>query len=873
MQDFDRIIVSLTTISPRLELLKKVIVNMFEQTIRPNIVHIFYSHDPLFYDNGIDSQTISKLNKDIDLINFYNIQVIFTDVNNIGPYRKLIPALKTYKNDIIITIDDDTIFELTFIQKYMYQYVKNKCIICSGGKFFNIKDYCNDINHSSILNINYTEKSVISAMNYIPQGSGGILYHTKMFDDDFIDFDYEQLPEIIKKNDDVFFRNYTFRKNIKILFLTVKRTNLLDIDNDKSLYYDYNIDIKTRDVLCEINKLNFHIVNEVEVIMDINECKENVNENDEILFFQIQNNIKQSNRADIKLLQYEEHSHIKNLNTIDLKGLIETYLIKKETTTNCIVINIEKDRGRYLSAVAEIKKISFNTFVHLKATFWREKTNFVGDLNYIFDFLRQYNNDIPSKQFTINEFSELNDKNVKIQDGPLACYCSHIRAMIYGYKNFKDYTIICEDDIFIGNTDYIETNIKCIPDDWDIICFNSKPINVVHTGAYYKFNDTFCSLHFYIIRNSCYERLFKYLYPVHDQIDIIIGNLHKSFNIYNIINTVYQKNFSTNTQNNLNIIMNTPGYEPTRHMLTKIYNLLLKYINDTISDNNNNNNNKICSHIISDVLYDYIMNNASYVVPVDPNGETNDIYDIDENNDILFLDLYNPIYLFVKYCVKGINTRKVTFSLINDIKHILQSFILHNTLDMDYNDIMKAYNYGSSSNVYIINNKNIIVKMFNKKMRWTCENHDNYSIVFDREISILKRLYNDSIKIYNDELIIKMPYYGISLYDDFNLPHDWQHQIVNIFEKFNMNGICYPEFNIKNITVLNDTISFIDFGLASIDENANNDNNCKNFIELLNILYEQFVNIEDTQKRQVQYMIFISNIKNDRNSKYTAHIY
>ncbi|ATZ80191.1 hypothetical protein BMW23_0131 [Bodo saltans virus] len=707
MQEFDRIVVSLTTISSRLELLKKVIVNMFEQTIRPNIVHVFYSHEPLYYDDGIDNATISKLNKEIDMINFYNVQVIFTAVDNIGSYRKLIPALKIYKNDIIITIDDDNIFELTFIQKYMYQYLKNNCIVCSGGKFFNIKDYNNDIDHSSILNINYTEKSVITAMNYIPQGSSGILYHTKMFDSDFIDFDYEHLSEIIKKNDDVFFRNYTFRKNIKILFLTIKRTNLLDIDTEKSLYYDYNIDVKTSDILHEISKLNFHITNEINTILDINECKENVNENDEILYFQIQNNIKQSNRADIKLLQYEEHSHVKNLNTINLKELIENHLIKKETTTNCIIINIEKDIKRYLSAIDEIKKLSFNTFVHLKATFWKEKKNFVKDLNFVFDFLRKFNDNIPSTEFTINEFSELNDKNVKIQDGPLACYCSHVRAMIYGYMNFKDYTIICEDDIFIGNTDYIETNIKCIPADWDIICFNSKPINVVHSGAYYKFNDTFCSLHFYVIRNSCYERLFKYLYPVHDQIDIIIGNLHKTFNIYNIINTVYQKNFSTNTQNNLNVIMNTPGYAPTRNMLMKIHNILLRYINITIP-NNLDNNEKLCSYIVSDVLYDYIMNNANYIVPNDPNNDDNDnVDDIDENENSYFLDLYEPMYLFVKYCVKGINTRKVTFSLMNDIKHILESFVLHNTVD-DNMEIMKAYSYGSSSNVYLTNNKKIL---------------------------------------------------------------------------------------------------------------------------------------------------------------------
>jgi hypothetical protein len=895
MQQFDKIIVSCTIIKSRLHLLKQIIMNMFEQTIRPNIIHIFYSSEPLYFDDGIDKKTIQALNEEIDLMNYYNVQVIFTETKNIGPYRKLLPALKIYKNDIIITIDDDCIFELTFIQKYIFQYVKNGCVICSGGKFYDIKNYNNNIDHSSILNINYTDKSVIIATNYIPQGCGGVLYHSKMFDTDFIDFDYSILPEIIQKNDDIFFRNYTFRKNIKVLILTIKRTLLLDIDADKTLYFDYNINIKTSQVLNEMKKLNFAIINEIQNIDDTNEYRYNINENEEIEYFKIQNVVKQSNRADIKLLQYEEHSHIKNTNTIDLRTLIqnkttsradlklqqyEEYsgikntktidlntliqnnLTNKKTTTNCIVINIEKDIKRYLSAIEELKKISFSAFVHLKATFWKEKTNFVNDMNFVLEFLKQYNNMIPNMQFAINNFSESNDKNIKIQDGPLACYCSHVRALIYGYINFKDYTIICEDDIFIGNTEYIKTYIEQMPNDWDIICLNSKPINLVHDGPYYKFNDTFCSLHFYIVKNKCLPLLFKYLYPIYDQIDIIIGNLHKIFNIYNIINTVYQKNFSTNTQNNLNIIMNTPGYEPTRIMLKKIHSLLTIYINKTLP-NNENYNNKICSNIISDVLYDYIMNNASYIVPNDLTNidSIDDVDDFDDNECKEFTELFNPIYLFIKYCVKGINTRKVVFSLLNDIKHICESFDMHN------NGMIKAYNYGSSSNVYI--NGDVIIKKFNTKIRWQMENHDDYLKIYNKEIAILKKIYKNNI-VCND-LIIIMPYFGISLYDKFYLPDNWRQQINSIFNCFDDTGIYYPEFNIKNIVIKNDIITFIDYGLALIN-GSKNDTNRNNFIELLNTLQEQFRNM-DSEKLQIQYMIFINNIKNDKGNKYECNVF
>jgi hypothetical protein len=102
-----KVVISLTTINSRIESCKKTIISLFNQTFKPHIIHIFYSNDPLFYDTGISDDIINELYNEISIINIYKINIIFTKTNNIGPYRKLIPALKIYKNEIIITIDDD----------------------------------------------------------------------------------------------------------------------------------------------------------------------------------------------------------------------------------------------------------------------------------------------------------------------------------------------------------------------------------------------------------------------------------------------------------------------------------------------------------------------------------------------------------------------------------------------------------------------------------------------------------------------------------------------------------------------------------------------------------------------------------------------
>jgi len=515
--------------------------------------------------------------------------------------------------------------------------------------------------------------------------------------------------------------------------------------------------------------------------------------------------------TDIKILQYETYARDRCSTSIDLIQLLN------QVDTNCILINMEKDTLRYSSAVEEFKKISLKTFVHLKATYWKDKDKLLEDLRYILDFLK-----IDSK-VTVNSFSEISDSNIVIQDGPLACYCAHMRALIYGYLHFKEYMVVMEDDILISNTKKIEEYIKMIPDDWDIICLNAAAINERYTEPFYKFRNTFHSTHFYIIKIKCLPFLFKNMYPITDQIDILIANLYNKLNIYNIVDTVYQKNFSTNTQNNLYVLFNSPNYQPIRDYIKEFEDELLNYMNNRFPDNNNNCNIK--DSIMFDVVYNYIINHEV--------TETNKTCNL-INNTIL----YNKLYIFLNCCVKGINLDETVSMLLNSIHTILDCFTLQG-----------VYSYGSTANVYKYGD--IIKKVYNDKLRWVCEGHDDSKKIFNKEVFILKKL--DRI-ITLDEMSFTMKYLGESLYNDFHLPTNWKEQVTNIFEEFTTCGIEYPEFNIKNIVVLDGTLSFIDFGLARTSETADNVDNCFTFIKLLEMLNQH------TFKKDV-YATFINNLR------------
>jgi tRNA A-37 threonylcarbamoyl transferase component Bud32 len=566
--------------------------------------------------------------------------------------------------------------------------------------------------------------------------------------------------------------------------------------------------------------------------------------------------------TDIKQLQYAELAENICHEKIDLYDLLNC-------KNNSIIINIEKDIIRYKSITNELQKLSIYNFIHLKATYWKEKLKFQEDFNMIMNFMKQFNKLIPDKIFTQNDFSEWNDSNIYIQDGPLACYCSHVRAMIYGYLNFENYTIIIEDDAYIANTEKINMYIKQIPNDWDIIFFNSAPIFIKYDDPYYKLKNIFHSAHFYIIKNNILPKIFSKIYPIYDQIDVLIANMYNELNIYNIVDTVYQKNFSTNTQNNLYVIYNTPNYENCRKRIENILQIVKKILIKKLSLINDTTIINIANNILHDVIFNYIINNFNYNNSDILNHDVNiielniNIDEIIKNFDDIDKELFYEIFFLINGCVKGINNISTTSQLFNDIYMIINNFNLQI-------NIYYPKSYGSTSNIYLSNNQ--IIKKYNNTLRWKNHNHNNITDIMNKEIQILNILYEiiGPQIISHDKNTIIMSYVGENLYDNFYLPKNWKDQINNIFNTLTKYNIYYPEFNIKNITVLNDIISFIDYGLCEIS-NKSNENNNKNFIKLLEMLENKFLHIEDNFKKNLLYKTLISNLKLD--NKYPQNIF
>jgi GR25 family glycosyltransferase involved in LPS biosynthesis/tRNA A-37 threonylcarbamoyl transferase component Bud32 len=556
--------------------------------------------------------------------------------------------------------------------------------------------------------------------------------------------------------------------------------------------------------------------------------------------------------VDAKIMQYEENAINISDDTIDFPSLLDG-------TQIYVLINMERDTERYKTSVEQLKKLSIQNFVHLKGSDGKKKIQLEEDLTYILKFLSDYNKDITPKQIKINEFSEVNDGGVHLQDGPLGCYCSHLRAMIYGYLTESDYTIIIEDDISITNTENIQKYIKQIPDDWDVICLNSRGKNVRYEEPFYKFVDEFHSGHFYIIKNSCLPEIFRGMYPIVDQVDVLVSFKYKVLNIYNIPDTVYQKNLETNTQNNLDIIFSSPNYIPVVDAINRSEDLLNHFANK-ILPNNEERNKLIVKHLMHDVLYNYILTDG--VNNKRGKNIENYVFDNPFKDKWRYIMLEKFLGFFLQCSKKGIDPKLVGQNLANVFLYTLHKFSELHESDDETGGTMKAYSFGSTAHTYKIDN-DLLLKRYNRRLRWATDGHNDSKTIMKKELELLGKLKNVSsvpkLVDYDNRDII-MEYRGESLYDNFNLPTDWKEQIANIFSELTENGIFYPEFRLQNILVLDGKISFVDFGLAEFRDECDNTENLNKFIEFLSLLEGKFKVITDLDARHRLISTFLKNV-------------
>lgn len=202
-----RLIVSLTSTSSRLAILKYTLISILSQSRKPDLITLCLSKTPFLSDKGVKDvpswlaeMTITEC-----------VEVYWVD--NTGPYRKLLPTyLMANNDDWIVTCDDDVIYApnwLDSLVKVGLAYPDS--IVCGGAR----KPALNFMNKlQSYVNWPLVN-SDIEELDLLPIGVFGVLYRKGLLDERVMHSTKYQ--ELSPKQDDLWFNLARVSQGTKVV--------------------------------------------------------------------------------------------------------------------------------------------------------------------------------------------------------------------------------------------------------------------------------------------------------------------------------------------------------------------------------------------------------------------------------------------------------------------------------------------------------------------------------------------------------------------------------------------------------------------------------------------------------------------------------
>lgn len=229
-----KVIVSLTTFPARINMVYKTISTLLQQTEKPDELILWLA----------DSQFPNReLPENLTRLQEFGLTIKWCE--DIRSYKKLIPTLAEYPDDIIITVDDDYYYDKNLIKTLLEEHSKNPdCIIGGRSMLIVLKPK----RHKLI------RRSYIYDKTYLPSylnpfiGYSGVLYPPHCLHNEVMD--KSKFMEIIPTNDDAWFWINAVRNRTK--FVPAKegyKLNYYTIENSQDIgLYQVNGDNSTKGI-------------------------------------------------------------------------------------------------------------------------------------------------------------------------------------------------------------------------------------------------------------------------------------------------------------------------------------------------------------------------------------------------------------------------------------------------------------------------------------------------------------------------------------------------------------------------------------------------------------------------------------------------
>lgn len=223
----DMFVISLTSYPARIHTLYQAIESIFQQTVRPEIIHVWLSKAE--FPSLILPSSLERLRK-------RGVRISFVD-ENLQSYKKLYYSLQEYPKSTIITIDDDIIYPRYWWERLLKENKNNpRDILCYRGHDLRM------INSNSLMPYSEIKKrnnfGAESSFELMPTGVSGVLYPINSLNKQVLD--KSSFMNLAPSGDDIWFKCCALLNKTKSRRVLPQNIHFRMIKNSQmtSLYYN-----------------------------------------------------------------------------------------------------------------------------------------------------------------------------------------------------------------------------------------------------------------------------------------------------------------------------------------------------------------------------------------------------------------------------------------------------------------------------------------------------------------------------------------------------------------------------------------------------------------------------------------------------------
>lgn len=199
-----KIIVSLTTYDKRIGSVDIVIKSILRQSMKADKILLYLGEDVA---DGLIPIKLKKLKE-------FGLQII-TGCEDIKPHKKYYYAMQENPDDIIITIDDDVVYDKNLIRDLMEAHKKHpKAVICRRANVIKRDSNGRLLPYSQWPSFNKNDDT--EHYNLLPTGAGGILYPPHALDNEV--FNIENIKQYCLYADDIWLRFMGVKLGTPVVF-------------------------------------------------------------------------------------------------------------------------------------------------------------------------------------------------------------------------------------------------------------------------------------------------------------------------------------------------------------------------------------------------------------------------------------------------------------------------------------------------------------------------------------------------------------------------------------------------------------------------------------------------------------------------------